>query len=141
MTDIVDKATRSRMMAGIKGRDTRPELLVRRYLHGAGLRYRLHDPSLPGRPDVSLPAARTALFVHGCFWHRHQGCPKATTPTSRDEFWRSKFEANIARDARKSEELRKAGWTVEILWECQCNDVSLLDALVWRLYARTSSSK
>ena len=100
MADVVDSATRSRMMAGIGGRDTRPELLVRRYLHACGLRFRVHDKTLPGRPDIVLKRHRVAIFVHGCFWHQHPGCRFATTPQTRADFWASKFEANVARDTR-----------------------------------------
>src|SRR4051812_48917573 len=99
MPDVVTPETRSRMMSGIRGRDTKPELAVRRYLHSRGLRYRLHVSDLPGRPDIVLPARRTVVFVHGCFWHRHEGCRFAYTPKSRQEFWVPKLEGNAARDA------------------------------------------
>ena len=94
MADIVDRETRSRMMAGIRSRDTRPELLLRRAIHAHGLRYRLHDRRLPGTPDLVFRRFRAVCFVHGCFWHRHAGCPYATTPSTREEFWQAKFDAN-----------------------------------------------
>ncbi len=118
MSDIVDSETRSRMMSRIRGRDTRPELGLRRALHARGLRYRLHDPRLPGRPDIVFPRFRAACFVHGCFWHRHAGCRYATTPATRAAFWAAKFEANVARDARNRIELLAVGWRVAVVWEC-----------------------
>jgi len=118
MTDIVDKSTRSRMMAGIRGKDTRPEMVVRRALHARGFRYRLNVRSLPGTPDLVLPKRRAVVFIHGCYWHRHEGCRYATTPATNTEFWTSKFAANVARDARNVRDLRGAGWRIGIIWEC-----------------------
>lgn len=116
--DIVSPATRSRMMAGIRGKNTSPELTVRRGLHAAGFRFRLHDRKLPGRPDLVLARYRAAVFVHGCFWHRHPGCRYATTPSTRAEFWQEKFSANVVRDERSWSHLREAGWRVGVVWEC-----------------------
>lgn len=116
--DVVDKQTRSRMMTGIKGTNTKPELLLRRALHARGFRYRIHDRRLPGRPDIVLPKWRVVIEVRGCFWHRHEGCPKATTPTSNVDFWHEKFRSNIARDKANSDELLAGGWRVLIVWEC-----------------------
>ena len=118
MADIVDRATRSRMMAGIRSRNTRPELALRRAIHARGLRYRLHDRRLPGTPDLVFPRFGAVCFVHGCFWHRHAGCSYATTPTTRQEFWRAKFEANTERDRRNRRGLLQAGWRVATVWEC-----------------------
>lgn len=118
MSDVVDRATRSRMMAGIGSRDTVPELVLRRALHARGLRYRLHDRRLPGTPDLVFPRFEAVCFVHGCFWHRHAGCTYATTPTTRLEFWQAKFDSNIERDRRNRRELLEAGWRVAIVWEC-----------------------
>ena len=118
MTDIVDRAVRSRMMAGIGGRDTKPELVLRRALHARGFRYRLHDRKLPGTPDLVFRRFGAVCFVHGCFWHRHAGCPYATDPATRPEFWQAKFEANVERDRRVRENLIEAGWRVAIVWEC-----------------------
>ena len=118
MVDIVDAATRSRMMAGIRGKDTRPEILLRHAMHARGFRYRLHGPNLPGRPDMVFPRYRAVAFVHGCFWHRHEGCRYATTPATRPEFWAEKFQTNVARDCRNREALREAGWRTAIIWEC-----------------------
>ena len=105
MADIVDPETRSRMMSGIKGKNTRPELALRRALHARGFRYRLHDKRLPGKPDLILPRFRAAIFVHGCFWHRHEGCKYATTPATRPEFWQAKFRENAERDQRNFDAL------------------------------------
>lgn len=118
MTDVVSAATRSRMMAGIRGRDTKPELTVRKALHGAGYRFRLHRRDLPGTPDIVLPKHRVCIFVHGCFWHRHLGCRFATSPATRVEFWSTKFQSNVARDAEAQRRLIELGWRVLIVWEC-----------------------
>lgn len=126
MADIVDAATRSRMMSGIRGRNTQPELLVRRYLHGQGFRYRLHDRRLPGRPDIVLPRYRTVVEVRGCFWHRHEGCRFAATPRSNTAFWQTKLQANVARDARNVAALEEAGWRVLVVWECEVKDDQVL---------------
>ena len=118
MADIVDKLKRSRMMAGIRGKDTKPEIQLRRALHALGLRFRLHAPLLPGRPDIVFPKYHAAVFLHGCFWHRHAGCRFATTPATRPEFWHTKFESNIERDKRNITVLIEGGWRVAIVWEC-----------------------
>lgn len=116
--DIVSAKKRSEMMSGIKGRNTRPEMLVRSYLHAKGFRFRLHLRDLPGSPDLVLPKYRACIFVHGCFWHRHQGCRYATTPATRADFWVQKFEGNVTRDHRNVQSLLDAGWRVLIVWEC-----------------------
>lgn len=118
MTDIVDRQTRSRMMAGIKGKNTKPELALRRSLHARGFRYRLHSKNVHGRPDLVLPKHRAVIFVHGCFWHRHEGCRYATTPATRAAFWKAKFDANVARDSAVRGALLAAGWRVAAIWEC-----------------------
>lgn len=106
-------------MSRIRGRDTKPELAVRSLLHGMGLRFRVCRRDLPGTPDIVLPGRGTVVFVHGCFWHRHKGCKGATTPKSNVGFWTAKFDANVARDARNRRDLRKLGWSVLTVWECQ----------------------
>ena len=125
--DVVDRATRSRMMAGIRGKDTEPERVVRRHLHRAGMRFRLHVP-LPGKPDVVLPKYRTALFVHGCFWH---GCPYCTPtrPRSNRSFWDTKLKTNQERDRRKQQALEALGWTVVVCWECRIKENAAHEAL------------
>lgn len=125
--DVVDKATRSRMMSGIRGKDTKPELRVRSHLHRAGLRYRLHA-KLPGKPDLVFPKHRTVVFVHGCFWHRHTNCRYSTTPQSNAAFWQTKFAANVKRDALVQEQLTALGWRVLVVWGCQTSKEDL-DAL------------
>lgn len=122
MTDVVDTRTRSRMMAGIRGKDTGPELAVRRALFAAGFRFRLHRRDLPGAPDIALPGRRIALFVHGCFWHHHVGCRYAKIPATRREFWTAKLDANMRRDRRAVEDLLGMGWRALIVWECALRD-------------------
>ena len=118
MTDIVDRATRSRMMAGIGSRNTKPELVLRRALHARGLRFRLHVRKLPGTPDLVFRRFGAVCFVHGCFWHRHEGCRYTTTPATKEEFWQNKFAANVERDRRDRRALLEAGWRVAVVWEC-----------------------
>lgn len=105
-------------MSSIRGKDTRPELALRSALFAVGFRYRLHQRGLPGSPDLVFPKYRAALFVHGCFWHRHEGCRYTTSPTANGEFWRLKFEGNVGRDARNVALLGEQGWRVAIVWEC-----------------------
>lgn len=135
MADIVDRATRSRMMSAIRGSGTRPELLVRRYLHGAGLRYRLGGSGLPGRPDLVLAKYRAAVLVHGCFWHRHAGCRFATTPSTNREFWREKFRRNVERDRSVVSSLRALGWRPLVIWECQTGSIGAIEGLFWKIVA------
>lgn len=122
--DVVDRATRSRMMSGIRGKNTKPELVVRSYLHRSGLRFRLHA-SLPGKPDLVLPRYRAAVFVHGCFWHRHKGCRFTTTPASNAKFWAKKFVDNVRRDAHVRRQLAQLGWRVLVIWSCELNEHKL----------------
>lgn len=117
------------MMSGIRGANTKPERVVRSFLHGRGLRFRLHRKDLPGRPDIVLPKFRTVVFVHGCFWHRHPGCRLAYQPKSNREFWAGKFEQNVARDARRFTQLEAIGWRVLVIWECQVTDRPTLERL------------
>jgi DNA mismatch endonuclease (patch repair protein) len=117
MADIVSPEVRSRMMAGIRGKDTKPEILLRRGLHAQGVRYRLHDRTLPGTPDMVFPRYRATLFAHGCFWHGHE-CHLFRWPASRKEFWEAKITRNREVDARTDEALASAGWRQGIVWEC-----------------------
>jgi DNA mismatch endonuclease (patch repair protein) len=133
--DVVASARRSAMMAGIRGRDTRPEMAVRRMAHSLGYRYRLHRRDLPGTPDLVFPRLRKVLFVHGCFWHRHAGCRLSYDPKSNQEFWRRKFAANVARDQRARRDLQEGGWQVETLWECEVRDATDLALRVERCLA------
>ena len=125
-------------MASIRGRDTRPELTVRSYLHRAEIRFRLGGCELPGRPDIVFARYRAAVFVHGCFWHRHAGCPKCTTPASRPDFWARKFTQNTERDRRNVELLQHLGWNVITVWECEVNSPDLLEAVFWKIVANES---
>ncbi len=116
--DVVSPATRSRMMAGIRARNTRPEMLVRRLLFASGFRFRLHRRDLPGAPEVVLPKHRLAVFVHGCFWHQHEGCPLTKMPGSNRDFWKEKLGRNQRRDRENVDKLVAAGWCVLVVWEC-----------------------
>ena len=130
--DHVTKAKRSEIMSKVRGRDTKPEMKVRRRLHALGYRYRLQAKELPGRPDIVFRPRRKAIFVHGCFWHRHEGCRYASTPKTRTEFWEEKFRQNIERDDRNEKALSKLGWKTLIIWECQLKnaDFPLDDVLI-----------
>ena len=119
MADIVNTATRSRMMSGIRGKNTRPEMVVRRFLHACGLRFRLHARKLPGSPDLVFAQFRAVVNVHGCFWHQHPGCRFAYMPASNRAFWKSKLSGNAKRDKRNEAELRRLGWRVFTVWECE----------------------
>lgn len=121
MADRVNKATRSNIMRSVPSRDTKHELVVRRALHSAGYRFRLHRPDLPGTPDIILPRYRLAIFVHGCFWHGHD-CRGGRLPKSNVEFWTSKIQANSSRDARVQDALQRQGWQVVVLWTCRLKD-------------------
>jgi DNA mismatch endonuclease, patch repair protein len=122
VTDRLDPAARSALMARVRQRDSVPELLVRRLLFSRGWRYRLHARGLPGTPDIVFPRLRAAIFVHGCFWHGHQGCALATVPKTRTEFWNQKVEDNRRRDAGAEERLRTMGWSVLTVWQCETKD-------------------
>lgn len=135
MIDVVDSSTRSKIMGRIGPRNTGPELVVRRFLHASGLRFRLHARSLPGKPDIVLARFRAVVFVHGCFWHRHVGCRFATTPSTRSEFWQAKFALNVERDQSVVQQLERAGWTVFTVWECELKNLENLDALFWQIVA------
>lgn len=133
--DTLSPIERSARMALVRGRDTGPELRVRRFLHASGLRYRLHRRVENARPDLVFPGRKTVVFVHGCIWHRHPdpACPLTRTPKSRIDFWTAKFAENMARDARQRAALEAAGWRVLIIWECQTNSMERLEALGRRI--------
>jgi len=135
MTDVLSAEQRRRNMAAIRGTDTKPELRVRRALHAAGLRYRLHVRGLPGTPDLVFPSRRVVVFVHGCFWHQHPLCHNAKMPASRPEFWGPKLAANVERDRRQQRALKRLGWRVIVIWECQAKDLDKLRRLVERVRA------
>lgn len=119
MTDHVEPETRSKLMAAVGSKNTKPEVALRRSLHRLGYRFRLHRKDLPGRPDLVFPSRRKIIFVHGCFWHRHSNCRYASTPKSNVEFWENKFRTNVDRDRRAIERLRELGWDVLVVWECE----------------------
>ena len=116
---------RSALMARIGSKDTKPELTVRKLLHGLGYRYRLHRRDLPGTPDICFPGRKKVIFVHGCFWHRH-GCRRTTTPSTRTSYWRQKFDRNVVRDRRNLDDLDKLGWETLVVWECEVADLPTL---------------
>lgn len=138
MVDHISPERRSWLMSRVKGKHTSPEMRVRRVAHALGLRFRLHRVDLPGKPDLIFPKHRLAVFVHGCFWHRHPGCLKSSHPKTRPEFWAAKFDKNIARDADSRRKLQNLGWIVLTIWECETKDRTaiehaLIDALIGSL--------
>jgi DNA mismatch endonuclease (patch repair protein) len=128
--DHLSSEQRSAHMARVRGRNTKPELAVRSVAHAMGLRFRLHRADLPGTPDIAFPKHRMVVLVHGCFWHRHMGCRRCSTPSSRRTFWEAKFEATVARDNRQMRELEALGWRVVVIWECETKDPSLVRARI-----------
>ena len=128
MTDIFTKDERSRIMAKIGGKDSAIEMRVRRLLFSLGYRYRLHVAALPGKPDIVFPGRRKAIFVHGCFWHGHEGCKRATVPEQNAEFWQRKIDRNVERDETVRKQMSEAGWNVLIIWGCEVrSDTSALE--------------
>ncbi len=123
-SEVIHKVSeqRSRNMSAIKSKNTKPEIKVRKVLHSMGYRFRLHSKDLPGSPDIVLPKYKTVIFVHGCFWHRHENCKYASTPKTRQEFWEAKFRENINRDKLNQENLSSKGWKIIIVWECEIKD-------------------
>lgn len=130
MADVHDKATRSYNMSRIKGKDTKPEMLVRRYLHAHGYRYRLHVKDMPGKPDIVLPRYKTVIFIHGCFWHGHEGCKYASLPKTRAAWWKEKIKKNIGNDKKAVTALQQAGWKIIILWGCELKPALLEQTLL-----------
>lgn len=136
MADTMTPEQRHRCMAAIKGKDTKPEMIVRKYLFSRGLRFRIQVRKLPGNPDIVLPKYKTVIFVDGCFWHGHEGCKYFKMPKSNVEFWQNKIERNIARDIRNEAELKALGWRVIRIWECEFKAVSGRDEYLSHLYDR-----
>jgi DNA mismatch endonuclease (patch repair protein) len=124
--DNISPEKRSWTMAQVKGRDTKPELIVRSLLHRLGLRFRVQCKELPGKPDIVLPKHRTVIFVHGCFWHRHPGCKRASTPADNAQYWQAKFTRTVARDEAHRAALEQLGWRVLVVWECELRDMETL---------------
>ena len=121
-------------MAAIKSKDTKPEIAVRKLLHSLGYRFRLHRKDLPGSPDIVLPKYKTVIFVHGCFWHRHENCKYATTPKTRVEFWENKFKANVKRDLEINEKIKNIGWQSLVIWECDTRNISFMKNKIEKLF-------
>jgi len=119
MVDVHSKITRSYNMSKIKGKDTKPELIVRKYLHSNGYRYRLHDKRLPGKPDIVLPKYKTVIFIHGCFWHKHKNCKYFVIPKTRTDWWLTKINGNVKKDEKNYSVLKKLGWKIIVIWECE----------------------
>lgn len=117
--DIFSEEQRSYVMSCVTSKNTKPELIVRSYLHRTGFRFRIHGKKLPGNPDIVLPKYGTVIFVHGCFWHRHPNCARSTMPSTREQFWKEKFEKNVARDKKNQNLLDEDGWRILVVWECE----------------------
>jgi DNA mismatch endonuclease, patch repair protein len=127
MTDHLDKEKRSANMAAVRSTDTAPELRIRSFVHSLGFRFRLHSKLLPGTPDLVFPRLQKVIFVHGCFWHRHAQCKRASTPSTRIDFWQRKFRSNVERDRKVDRELKQLGWKVMVIWECELRDFFALE--------------
>lgn len=137
--DNLSPERRSWNMSRIKGKDTKPEIMVRSMLHRMGLRFRLHRKDLPGKPDIVLPKYRTVIFVHGCYWHRHRNCRFAYTPKTRKDFWQQKFDGTVERDRKKAEQLRRLGWRVLTVWECDTRSPDKLDKRLKKCFDRSAN--
>ena len=124
--DTISKDERSKLMAKVKSKDTKPEMAVRRLVHGMGYRYRLHSANLPGHPDLVFASRRKVIFMHGCFWHMHKGCPNTRLPKSRVLFWKTKLESNRKRDILNKRKLTLLGWDYLIIWECELKDIKVV---------------
>ena len=144
MADIFSKDKRSQIMSKISGKETKPEIRVRKFLFAEGFRYRKNDKRLPGKPDIVLPKYKTAIFIHGCFWHHHNNCKFSALPQTNCEFWKNKIEGNVKRDRIARRELGKAGWQVIIIWQCRLRNNLLfeetLKPLVNKIKARISKA-
>ena len=127
MSDIFSKAKRSEIMSKISGKETKPEILVRKFLFSKGFRYRKNDKRLFGKPDIVLPKYKTVIFIHGCFWHNHENCPKSAFPQTNYEFWKNKIQGNTERDKKNQKQLQEIGWKVIILWQCQIKNRNLFE--------------
>ena len=141
MVDFLSRAERSERMSRIRSTNTLPEVVVRRALHASGFRFRLHCKELPGKPDIVLPRHKTVVLVHGCFWHRHHDCKIATNPKSNSDFWRKKFDRNVARDAHCREQLEARGWRVIVVWECELGSIRKTAEAMLRITSEISDSR
>lgn len=141
MTDTVDAATRSRIMSSVPQRDTAPELKIRSVLHRLGYRFRVTRRDLPGCPDIVLPRYRSVVFVHGCFWHQHRGCRRATRPRSNSLYWSAKLNRTVQRDADNIKNLEQLGWRVLVVWECELKDLELVESGLVSFLGSKASAK
>ncbi len=133
MADSLTKEERSKNMSSIKGKDTKPEMTVRKFLYNQGIRYRLHSKELPGKPDIVMRKRKTVIFVNGCYWHRHRNCKFAYTPKSNIRFWETKFNENIERDLKNYKTLKSKGWNVIVIWECKIKNNTYQEELIKQL--------
>jgi|SRR5579871_1689076 len=140
MADTRSPEVRRRIMQAVRTRDTGPEMIVRRLLHFLGFRYRLHRKSLPGSPDIVFPSRKRIVLVHGCYWHGH-GCPKGRLPKSRLDYWRAKIESNRRRDRRNIRSLRRLGWAVLVVWQCETHDARLLQRRLLRFLGESQQNR
>ncbi len=122
-------------MSAIKSKNTKPEIAVRKLLHSMGYRFRIHSKDLPGSPDIVLPKYKTVIFVHGCFWHRHENCKNASTPNTRKEFWENKFKANVKRDKEIQQKIKNIGWESVVIWECETKDLEELRVKIFDIFS------
>lgn len=129
MADVHNKDTRSYNMSQIKGKNTKPEMLVRKHLHALGFRYKLHDKSLPGKPDIVLPKYKTIIFIHGCFWHKHDNCKYFVIPKTKTDWWLNKIEGNVLNDIKAMARLESMGWKIITIWECDLKPLKLKETL------------
>lgn len=136
MTDKISKERRSANMRAVPSRNTRPEIRVRQIVHRLGYRFRLHRDDLPGKPDIAFPSHQKAIFVHGCFWHQHNGCRRASVPQSNSRFWRNKLTRNAVRDAKQLVAIKKCGWQALVVWECEIKNEKLLTSRLRRFLGR-----
>jgi len=137
MADVHNTATRSYNMSQIKGKNTKPEMLVRKFLHARGFRYKLHDKTLPGKPDLVLPKYKTVIFIHGCFWHGHHGCRYFVVPKTRTDWWLAKINGNKDNDSKAMRLLKKNGWEIITIWECDLKPVAIdrtLSSLIKKIH-------
>ena len=133
-SEVIHKVSerRSRNMSAIKSKNTKPEIKVRKVLHSMGYRFRLHRKDLPGSPDIVLPKYKTVIFVHGCFWHRHENCKYASNPKTRKEFWENKFKTNVKRDKEIQEKIKNIGWKSVVIWECEVRNIESIEEKIKR---------
>ncbi|WP_459720892.1 very short patch repair endonuclease [Sideroxyarcus sp. TK5] len=138
--DKLSPTERSRVMSAVRGKDTTPELIVRRLLHSMGFRFRLHRKDLPGKPDIVLPKYHACIFVHGCFWHQHPRCKRASRPTSHTVFWNAKLQGNADRDKKNYRALKRLGWRVMVIWECQTKNPRTLQDKIFHFLEEQSGT-